>query len=87
VTDIVLLTQEGCASCRNAEALLARLAAEFPLTVSVMRFNTDEGQTLAEQAGIFFPPGILIDGEPFSQGAASERALRQEFARRHEAGR
>jgi len=31
---------------------------------------------MARAAGIMFPPGILIDGEPFSYGR-SERKLRR----------
>ena len=32
---------------------------------------------MARAAGIMFPPGILIDGEPFSYGRPSERKLRR----------
>ena len=38
-------------------------------------------QRLATQGGLLFPPGILIDGEPFSYGRLSERKLRRELDR------
>lgn len=78
---VVLLTQEGCALCDQAKAMLARLAREFPLDVSDVPFYTPEGQELAEQGGIFFPPGIFVDGRPFCYGQPSEQALRREFVR------
>jgi len=34
------------------------------------------------KGGLLFPPGILIDGEPFSYGRPSERKLRHELDRR-----
>ena len=34
------------------------------------------------KGGLLFPPGVLIDGEPFSYGRLSERKLRRELDRR-----
>ena len=41
-----------------------------------------EGQVLAERSGVLFPPGIFLDGEPFSYGRLSERKLRRELEQR-----
>ncbi|MGH9119880.1 MAG: hypothetical protein ACRD0A_19005 [Acidimicrobiales bacterium] len=41
---------------------------------------------MAAAAGMAFPPGVLLDGEPFSYGRLSERKLRRELAR-HAASR
>jgi len=43
-----------------------------------------EGQALAERGGILFPPGVFLDGAPFSYGRLSERRLRRELRRRLE---
>lgn len=75
--EIVLLTREDCAFCHDAEAILGRLSTEFAITVTTVDLDTPEGRELAEQGGVMFPPGIVIDGRPFSYGRASERKLRR----------
>jgi len=83
---VVILTQEDCAFCEQAKAIMSRLAAEYELEVSLLELSSPEGQTLALQGGVMFPPGIFIGGEPFSYGRPSERALRREVERRIAAG-
>jgi len=80
--DILLLTQESCAFCDQAKQILDRLATEYGVSVSTVDLGGPEGQQLAERGGVMFPPGIFIDGEPFSYGRPSERRLRREIGRR-----
>lgn len=80
--DIMLLTQDDCSSCDDAKRLLDRLGAEYPLDVRTVDLTTPEGEQLASASGVMFPPGILIDGEPFSYGRPSERKLRKALERR-----
>lgn len=80
----MILTQERCGFCDQAEAILKRLAGEYPLTVSTRDLGSPEGQALASQGGILFAPGIFVDGEPFSYGRPSERKLRRALERRLE---
>src|SRR5215471_7410072 len=63
---IVLLTQEHCGFCEQAQEILERLAREYWLSVSTLDMGSPEGQRLAVSGGLLFPPGIVIDGEPFS---------------------
>ena len=79
---VTLLTQEHCAFCDQAKELLGRLVAEYPITVETVAITSTEGQRLAATAGIIFPPGLLLDGEPFSYGRPSERKLRRALERR-----
>lgn len=79
---ILLLTQEHCGLCEQARDILQRLSREYWLSVSTLDMGSPEGQRLAAQGGLLFPPGILIDGEPFSYGRLSERKLRQALERR-----
>ena len=79
---ITLLTQEECAFCDQAKAILARLATEYPLAVTMVDIASPRGQALATSGGVLFPPGILLDGQPFSYGRPSERRLRRELERR-----
>jgi glutaredoxin len=79
---VVLLTQADCGFCDDAKALLGRLAVEYPLQVSTVDLATPAGQQLATEGGIMLPPGIFVDGEPFSYGRPSERKLRKALARR-----
>jgi thiol-disulfide isomerase/thioredoxin len=79
---ILLLTQEHCGFCEQAQDILQRLSQEYWLSVSTLDMASPEGQRLAMQGGLLFPPGILIDGEPFSYGRLSEHKLRRELDRR-----
>lgn len=78
---ILILTQEHCGFCEQARDILGRLSREYWLSVSTLDMASPEGQRLAMQGGLLFPPGILIDGEPFSYGRLSERKLRRELDR------
>jgi hypothetical protein len=78
----VLLTRDDCAFCEQGKQVLERLAGEFPLAVETRDLASEEGRTLAERGGVMFPPGLFVDGEPFSHGRVSERRLRRELRRR-----
>jgi glutaredoxin len=80
--EVTLLTQENCAFCDQAKEVLDRLSAEYPISVNTMDLASPEGQSLAWQGGVMFPPGIFLDGDPFSYGRPSEKKLRRELARR-----
>jgi hypothetical protein len=79
---VTLLTVPQCGYSEEAETMLRGLALEYPLTIDVMALRSPAGERLAMQGGVLFPPGLFLDGEPFSYGHVSERALRQELARR-----
>lgn len=79
---LLLLTQEHCGFCEQARDILGQLSHEYWLSVSTLDIGSPEGQRLAAQGGLLFPPGLLIDGEPFSYGRLSERKLRRELDRR-----
>jgi hypothetical protein len=79
---ILLLTQEHCGFCEQAKEILDRLSREYWLSVSTLDMGSPKGQDLAMEGGLLFPPGVLIDGEPFSYGRLSERKLRRELDRR-----
>ncbi len=78
---VTLLTTLDCELCEHARARLDRIAGELDLHVDVLDVNSEPGRTAARRAGIVFPPGVLIDGEPFSYGRLSERKLRRALAR------
>lgn len=83
---VVILTQPNCAFCDAAKALFERLAAEYRLDVSLVSLGSPEGEELAKQGQVLFPPGIFLDGEPFSYGRPSERKIRRELDRRAATG-
>ena len=84
--DVLLLTREGCHFCRDAEALLGRLGADYPLRVRIMDMASAEGERIALDAGLIFPPGIVLEGRPLGYGRPSEgkfrRAVEQLLAQR-----
>lgn len=82
IVRVDLLTQAECASCEDAKEILADLAQEFSLEVRTVDLASPEGRRLAAAGGVLFPPGILLDGWPFSYGRPSAKKLRRELARR-----
>ena len=80
---VVLLTQAYCDLCEQAQDVLARVSVDHPLAIRTVDLASDEGITLAQEGGVLFPPGVLLDGRPFSYGRLSERKLRRELERRH----
>jgi hypothetical protein len=79
---LLLLTREHCGFCEQARDILERVSHEYWLSYSTLTWDCPQGQELALQGGLLFPPGVLIDGEPFSYGRLSERKLRRELDRR-----
>lgn len=80
--EVLVLTQAQCYWCDEAKAILARLAEDYALSVRTLDVATPEGEALALQSGVLFPPGIFLEGETFSYGRLPERKLRQELERR-----
>lgn len=78
---VLILTQEHCGFCEQAKEVLDRLSVEYGFSFSTLNVGSPEGQTLAMRGGVLFPPGIFLDGEPFSYGRPSERKLRREIER------
>jgi hypothetical protein len=77
--NVVVLTQDNCGLCDTAMAMLDRLSAQYPLTISTLCVNSPEGQALALRCGVHFPPGIVLDGEALCYGRPSEKRLRRAF--------
>lgn len=78
---VTLLTRAQCAFCDNAKAILNRFASEYPLMIELVDLDSPAGDQLALWGGVLFPPGIFLDGEPFSYGRLSERKLRRALER------
>jgi glutaredoxin len=79
---VTVLTKSHCAFCEQAQELLQRLKGEYPLVIETVYIDSAAGEAMARRGGILFPPGIFLDGEPFSYGRVSERKLRRELDRR-----
>jgi len=77
LTRVTLLTKPDCGFCDQAKQTLDRLGREFDLTVEVVPLESEAGRALAAGSGMVFPPGVLLDGQPFSYGRLSERKLRR----------
>jgi glutaredoxin len=79
VTVVTLLTKPDCSLCDDAKSVLQELSDEFGFAVETVDVNTERGQRLAWEANMVFPPGVLVDGQPFSYGRLSKRKLRLKF--------
>ncbi|HEY5103632.1 MAG TPA: glutaredoxin family protein [Acidimicrobiales bacterium] len=82
MTAITLLTAPSCRLCDDAKVVLDRVAIDFDLTLELVSLDTPRGQELMTKHQVVFPPGVLVDGEPFSYGRLSERRLRRELENR-----
>ncbi len=80
--EVLILSRPTCDLCDRAKKILDRLAPEFGFAIRPLALDSPEGQSLALRHGMLFPPGLLVDGEPFSHGRVSERRLRRELSRR-----
>ena len=81
MTAVTLLTQDDCALCEHAKGVLARVGADHLLEVTEIGLESEQGRTLAAQAGVLFAPGVLLGGRPFGYGRLSERRLRRALGR------
>jgi len=81
VTAITLLTQADGTLCEHAKQVRARVGADHPLEITEIDLASEQGRTLAAQAGVLFAPGVLVDGRPFGHGRLSERKLRRTLGR------
>ena len=78
---VTLLTAPRCESCEHAKKVLARVAVDYDIEVSVLSDESAEGAALMVQHLVPFPPGLLLDGKLFSYGRLSERRLGRELER------
>ena len=76
-----LLTTVDCHLCRHAREVLDRLGAEYELHVETVDMASDAGRRLARDAGVLFPPGLLLDDRLAGYGRLSERRLRRDLDR------
>ena len=79
--DIVVLSQPDCQFCDDAQAILARLAPTYPISVRQIALGSRQGQDLAARHGVMFAPGIVMNGRLVSYGRLSERRLRRHLDR------
>ena len=78
--EVILLTSEDCAFCEDADEILGRLRIEYGFELTRIDMRSPRGVELARVGRLLFPPGIVIDGEPFCYGRPSERRLRRKLA-------
>ncbi|MBI5553759.1 MAG: thioredoxin family protein [Candidatus Diapherotrites archaeon] len=75
MTEILLLSTPGCASCVIAKKMLERLAKEMPLHIT--EINVMNRPDLLGKYGFGSMPGIIIDGKLAFSGAPGEPELRE----------
>ncbi|SDI95661.1 Glutaredoxin [Arthrobacter subterraneus] len=76
-TTVTVLTQDNCAWCEQAKAILQDISATQPLSIEEIELTSEHGRDLAISHGVVFAPGILLDGQLFSYGRPSEKKLRR----------
>ena len=79
---VTVLTAPACHLCEDAQASLAGLAQQYPLTVQLLEAASESGQVLLGRYGTGMFPLVLVDGEFFSAGRLSRRKLARLLAAR-----
>lgn len=78
---VTLIRPEGCAHCAAVKDVLEKLKSDYPdLALEEIEATSPEGQSLIQKHGILSSPGILVNGEFFAMGGATEEQLRQKFS-------
>jgi hypothetical protein len=79
---VTLVHSPACHFCDDAQAALAALAPQLPVTVELVAADSPTGRRLvgAHRAAMY--PLVLLDGEFFSCGRLPRGKLRRELARR-----
>ena len=73
--EVTVVTTPACHLCADAQAALAGLAGDYPLTVRVVDADSPAGQVLVRQHGTGMFPLVVVDGVFFSAGRLPRRKL------------
>ena len=76
---VTLYTQVGCGMCREAEAMLRRIASRIQFEFSIVDIDADNS---AYQKYWDRIPVVKVDGEEMAAAPLSERQLASDLRRR-----
>ncbi len=79
---MTVVSAPDCHLCADAQAALAELARDYPLTVEVVAAGSEAGQVLTREHGTGMFPLVLVDGAFFSTGRLPRRKLARLLAGR-----
>lgn len=82
LAQVTVVTAPACHFCEEAQAILAGLAHQYPLTVHLVAAASQSGQVLLGRHGSGMFPLVLVDGEFFSAGRLPRRKLARLLAAR-----
>lgn len=74
---VLILDTPGCASCKYAEELIAKIKKEKKLDLKVEVKDITKHPEYLQKYPIMSAPGIVIDGELKFTGKPSEKELRE----------
>jgi len=81
-TPVTVVSAPACHFCADAEIALAEIAAEYPLAVTHIDADSEQGKRLVAAARAPMYPLVLVDGAVFSWGRLPRRKLRRLLADR-----
>ncbi len=74
---VTVVHSPACHFCADAQAALADLAGEFPLTVDLVAAAEPRGEALVREHRAPMYPLVLVDGVFFSFGRLPRKKLRK----------
>lgn len=77
---VTLIRPDGCAHCKAVKGTLEAMKPAYPdIVIEEVDMVTSEGQALVQKYRILSSPGILVNGEFFAMGGATEQQFREKF--------
>jgi len=80
---ITVVETSPCDLCEDADAVLAELAKDHPISVEVVDAQSEVGRDLVARHRPPQAPLVLVDGEYFSAGRLPRRKLERTLTARH----
>jgi glutaredoxin len=69
MTNVQVLTSEGCTPCLRVKRILKEIQLEIPnVAVEEVDFASPTGSKMAIQNNIAYPPALFIDGKLVAKG-------------------
>lgn len=72
--EAIVYTRQGCHLCEHAEALLRRIAREYPMSIRLVDVDTDPA--LSAEYGLRVPV-VVLEGRVLDEGSVTEYRLRK----------
>jgi len=69
MSQLLLLTSQGCTPCLRVKRMLSELQAKSPeVSIEEVEYTSNAGSKLAIENNIAYPPAVFLDGKLIAKG-------------------